>query len=88
MKGIKDKLIEAVGCSSFITVSSDKNVVIEGCKQILDCTDILVRVRTVQFTIEIWGTGLTLSSYSNSCVEVEGRISSISLEKHRKGDVN
>ena len=83
----KDKLAEAAGDYSYITITSDSNVMIEGCKQILECSEILARIATRQFTVEIWGNELTVDSFSNSSVRVSGRISSLSLEKKRRSDI-
>ena len=82
-----DKLADAAGGYSYITITSDSSVMIEGCKQIIECSEILARIATRQFTVEVWGSGLTVDSFSNSSVKVSGRITSLSLEKRRKGDI-
>ncbi|SDB46522.1 YabP family protein [Ruminococcaceae bacterium FB2012] len=81
-----DKLADAAGGFSYITITSDKSVMIEGCRQIIECSEILARIATRQFTVEIWGSGLTVDSFSNSSVRVSGRIGSLSLEKRRRSD--
>ena len=81
-----DKLADAAGGYSYMTITSDRNVMIEGCRQITECSDILARIATRQFTVEIWGSDLTVDSFSNSSVRVSGRIASLSLEKRRRSD--
>lgn len=87
MRNYRGKLAETAGDYSYITITSDKKVMIEGCRQILECNEILARIATRQFIVEVWGSGLTVESFSNSSAMVSGNISSLSLEKKRKGDV-
>ena len=83
----KDEIIDAAGGYSYITITSDSKVMIEGCRQILECSDILARISTRKFIVEIWGSGLTVDCFANSSALVSGTISSLSLEKKRQGDV-
>ncbi len=87
MESYKEKLIDAAGGYSFISITNDSSVLIEGCKQILECSEVLARVVTRQYVIEIWGSDLKLSSFNNSSVNVKGRISSLSLERKRTGEI-
>ncbi len=82
-----DKLARTAGDYSYITITSDSSVLIEGCRQIIECSDVLAKVASRQFTVEIIGSGLTVDSFSNSNVKVSGRISSLSLEKRRRCDI-
>ena len=65
--------------NSHITIIDDKVVVVENCKQILECNEILAKVLTHKFEIEIWGENLTLSNFCTESVEVRGKIKSINL---------
>ena len=86
MGSITERLYEAAGGYSYITITSDSCVIIEGCRQIIECSDISARVATRQFTVEVMGSGLTVDSFSNSSVKVSGRITSLSLERRRRCD--
>ena len=81
MGRITDRAVNAAGGYSYMTVTSDKSVLVEGCTQISECNEILVRVRTREFFIEVWGSGLKLTNYSNSSVEIKGTVTSIGLER-------
>lgn len=82
-----DRLASAAGSYSYITITDDSSVMIEDCRQIIECSEIIAIVATRQFTVEITGMGLTVDSFSNNSVRVSGRISSLSLEKRRRCDV-
>ena len=85
MGKLKEKLITVSGASPYITISSDRSVLIESCTSILECNEILVRVRTSQFNIEVSGFDLKLDSYTNSSIEVSGIITGLALERRKAG---
>ena len=85
MVKLKEKLITVSGASPYITISSDRSVLIESCTNILECNEILVRVRTSQFNIEVSGFDLKLDSYTNSSIEVSGIITGLALERRKAG---
>ena len=53
--------------------------VIENCKQIVECSEIMAKVLTGSFEIEIWGSGLTMSNFCSDSVEIRGKIESVKL---------
>lgn len=72
--------IRELACmSSHISILDNTVAVIENCKQILECNEILVKIQTGRFEIEVWGTGLMLSNYCSESIEIRGRISSVNL---------
>ena len=83
------KVKEFMYLNSYINIIDNKKVVIENCKQILECNEVMALVATGSFQIEIWGKGLTLSNYCTDSVEVTGVVESVALtsKKQRKRDV-
>lgn len=65
--------------NSHITIMDDQCAIIENCKQILECNEILAKVLTHKFEVEIWGENLTLSNFCTESVEVKGKIKSVNL---------
>ena len=86
MGKVKENIMNAAGAYSYITITSDSRVMIEGCTQIIECSEVLARIVTRQFIVEVWGSDLRMNCFSNSSAEVEGRITSVSLERKRSGD--
>lgn len=86
MKNLKEVLINTGGLYSYITITSDSTVMIEGCTQIVECNEVLVKVLTKLFSVEVWGSGLALNSFSNSTVSVTGSICSVGLERRKAGE--
>lgn len=66
---------------SLITISGDSEVMIENCRRILECSDIKCSVISAGYLVEVWGMGLTASSFANGSAGVSGRVQSISIER-------
>ena len=64
---------------SFFGMTKELTAVIENCKQIVECSEIMAKVLTGSFEIEIWGSGLTMSNFCSDSVEIRGKIESVKL---------
>lgn len=73
------KTRELMYLQSYIRINDNTSALIENCRQIYECTDVCVRVLTGSFEIELWGSGLLLSSYAENSVEVRGIIEQVRL---------
>lgn len=67
-----------------VIINPYKNALIENCKRILECSELLVKIECSDFYIEIWGDNLCIRDYSTSSVEVIGKITSVSFEYRRR----
>lgn len=81
------KAKELMNINDHITIIDNKAALIENCKQILECNEVLARVLTRNFEVEIWGKDLSLNNFCTECVEVRGQIQSINLTAKRKNEV-
>lgn len=77
------KAKEFMCLNSYINILDNNKVIVENCKQILECNEVLAKVLTGSFQIEIWGNNLSLSNYCFECVEVCGVIETVSLTSRR-----
>ena len=77
----KKKLRDMAFINAYISIVDDKSVVIENVSNINECNDILASIEASGYLIKVWGSSLTLSSYENNIIEVNGSISAIELEK-------
>jgi hypothetical protein len=81
---------KALFLNTYIQLIDNTKAIIENCKHIVECNDILVKLLTADFDIQIWGTNLTISDYNKEFVIVNGKISSIELlprGRSRKNDL-
>ena len=74
---------ELMYLQSYIRINDNTSAVVENCKQICECTDICVRLLTNRFELQIWGSGLSLTSFSENAVEIRGTIEQVKLVSRR-----
>lgn len=70
---------ELLHFNSYINIVNNNKAIVENCQQIYECTDIMAKIRTSSFEIEIWGNNLKLSNYAQGSVEITGTIEQINL---------
>lgn len=70
--------------NSQVMIMDNNQMIIENCRNILECNENLVRIISCDFEIGVWGSELTLSNYSSKTVCVEGKIQSIEITERRK----
>lgn len=78
---LNKKLRNALFLNTNIVITDDKTVLVENCKHILECNDVMVKMISTDFQIEIWGSSLTISDYNTSCAIVHGKISSVNISQ-------
>ena len=66
--------IEICGCNS---------VLVDGCKKILEYNEVLVKVKTWEMIVNIWGNSLTVSDFGNGYISIHGKIKTVELEENR-----
>lgn len=79
-----DKIKREFYLSSQVSVLDNNQILIENCKNILECNENLVRIISNRFEIEIWGRELVLTNYASNTIIVKGNIDSITINERRK----
>lgn len=77
---------EMMYLQSYVRINDNTSAVVENIKRICSCTDVCTRVLTGSFEIEIWGQGLSLTSYSQDSAEIRGTIEQVRLVSRRLRD--
>ena len=83
MKSIHKLAKRSLYLSSCISIIDNDTVIIENCKQITESCDVVVKIVTADNILEIWGQGLSATSYSNTTIEIKGQISYVNIEQRR-----
>ena len=81
MNSMVEKIRKMFYMNSCISVLDNKQVLVENCKSLLECNEILVRIVAAGYIVEVWGRGLTTNNYSSGSVLVQGEIQSVSVTK-------
>lgn len=66
---------------SYVTVSGDNEVLIENVNDVLECNEIMLRVRAGANEIVIWGENLKVHAYTERSVTLTGKITSVEISK-------
>ena len=66
---------------SYVTVSGDNEVLIENVLDVIECNEIMLRVKAGVNEVVVWGENLKVSSYTDRSVTVTGIITSIEISK-------
>ncbi len=69
---------------SCVTVNACESVRVENCKRVLECNEMLIRIKTTDCDVSIWGEGLYLECYNESIISVFGKITSVEFEANKK----
>lgn len=79
---------KALFLNTYIQLIDNCKAIVENCKHIVECNDILVKLLTSDYDIQIWGQGLTISDYNKEYVIVNGKISSVEIFPRGRADKN
>ena len=66
---------------SVVTIDGDSEVLIENCRRLIECSEIKCSVISAGFLVEVWGSGLSASSYANGSASISGRIQSVNIAR-------
>ncbi|MCM1226053.1 MAG: YabP/YqfC family sporulation protein [Clostridium sp.] len=62
-----------------IQITGDHEVLVECCKKIIEYNDIMVKVKTRDMTVTVWGSDLSVNDFCTSGIYIRGRVQSIEL---------
>lgn len=79
---MSEKIKRFVNMDTQIQITGNHEVLVECCRKILEYNDVLVKVRTWDMTVQIWGSGLSVNDFSSKGIFVCGRIQSVELTEN------
>ena len=88
LESIKKNARKALYLNTFIQIIDNNKAIVENCKHIVECNDILVKLLTADFEVHIWGQSLTISDYNKDYVIIRGLISSVELFQKGRAEKN
>lgn len=77
--GFAGKLKDLACLGSYVTIENDRSVLVENCRQICECSDIMAKVYAGDYFIEVWGNDLKMSEYTQDSVYIYGKVESIKI---------
>ena len=79
MAGTMRRLRKLSYFETCIHIHGNEQLRVENCRRILTCHEVLVRLHTRDFPVEIRGRGLRVYDYQDGSVLVAGHITGLSL---------
>lgn len=77
------KMKHLINMDTQIQITGNEEVLVECCKKILEYNDIMVKVKTWDMTVEIWGSNLMVNDFSSKGIYVNGKIQSVEITENR-----
>lgn len=88
MKKIISKLektiLSSANMDSYVSIRACNEVRVENCKRVMECNEVLIRIRTTDCDVSVWGENLKLECYNENIITVFGEISSVEFEVRAK----
>ena len=84
LSNLEKNILAIANMDSNVSIKACKEVRIEGCKRILECNEVLIRIRTIDCNVIVWGEELKLECYNENIITVYGEISSVEFEVRLK----
>lgn len=85
MSDVWEKLFDGFRAATFsegyVTVTSEREVLIENVTHVYECNEIMAKVRTRSGDVVVWGEELRMSSFREGSVKINGRVQSVELMK-------
>ncbi len=78
---LKDRARKYAYYESYVTVSGDEEALIENVTDVLECNEIMLRVRAGENEVVVWGEKLKVSAYTDRSVTLRGKITSVEISK-------
>ena len=63
-----------------IEICGNTDVYIDRCRRLLECSEMLVQLKTNGHTVAVWGKGLTATDFSSEGLHICGEISAVEFD--------
>lgn len=87
---LSDKAKEIFFLETGIHIAGNKELIIENCRRIEECSEIFMSLASNGLLVQIWGSNLRAFDFKTNGLIIRGKISQIELierrKKHEKSD--
>ena len=78
-----EKLADRLCLGAGMYVEGNREVCVENCRRIEECSEVFMRLISGSLCVQIWGNGLRAFDYSGGGLVIRGRIERIELSERR-----
>lgn len=83
---LTDKARETFLLETGLHLAGNKEMIIESCRRIEECSDVFMSLSSGTLLVHIWGSGLRAFDYKTGGLVIRGKISHIELVERRSGN--
>lgn len=83
---LNDTLKDSAFISEAITIYSNCEVFIENYKSIIECNEILIKLKTNKMIISVWGQDLLIYNSQEHTIKISGKIERVELENRGRSN--
>lgn len=87
---LSDKAKEIFFLETGIHIAGNKELIIENCRRIEECSEVFMSLASNGLLVQIWGSNLRAFDFKTNGLIIRGKISQIELierrKKHEKSD--
>lgn len=83
-KKTSEKAKELLFLESGIHMTGNREIMLENCRRIEECSDVFVSVVSSGLLINIWGAELRASDFRTGGLVIRGKIAQIEFEERRR----
>ena len=80
---LTDKARAALFMEAGLHIAGNREIVVENCRRIEECSEVYMLLLSGKLTIHIWGSELRAFDYNTGGLVIRGKISQIELEERR-----
>lgn len=80
---LSDKAREDLFLETGLHLAGNRELTVENCRRIEECSDVFMRLVSGRLCIQIWGNDLRAFDFKTGGLVIRGRISQIELEERR-----
>ena len=81
---LTDKFNAAFFEEAGIHISGNREILLENCRRIEECSDVLMSLACGKLLIHIWGNNLRAFDYKTGGLVIRGKIAQIELEERSR----
>lgn len=80
---LTEKTRQALFLEAGIHIAGNRELILENCRRIEECSDVLMSMNCGGLLVHIWGSDLRAYDYRTGGIVIRGKISRVELEERR-----
>lgn len=83
---LSDMARETFFMETGLHIAGNRELILENCRRIEECSDVLMRLISGDLCVQVWGSGLRAFDFKTGGLVIRGKIEQIELEERRSSN--